>query len=235
MNFITGALPNIMFIAGIIAIGLALGIELKIVEIKGELSKGGRLGAFGVGVVLIAASVFLYTRPESIANAPDAPPAAQPIAAQQQNIAASAAPTAPLAASPLPTAAPAASTKPTAPPTAPPTATPEPTAPPTDTPLPTAPPTDTPLPTAPPTEIAIPADKAGQTVPDIRGQSTKDARKALDAANLQLGEKHDSCEELGISEEHIMKADKGRIMCQSPLPGSIAAPNTRVVYVLADD
>lgn len=52
MDFITGALPNVMFIAGLIAMDLGLGIEFKIVEIKGELSKQGRIGAIGIGAVL---------------------------------------------------------------------------------------------------------------------------------------------------------------------------------------
>ncbi|MBE7553728.1 MAG: hypothetical protein HS126_21895 [Anaerolineales bacterium] len=49
MDFLGGALPNIMFIVGIIAIGIGLGIELKVVEIKSEISKGGRLVAFSGG------------------------------------------------------------------------------------------------------------------------------------------------------------------------------------------
>ena len=49
MDFVTGALPNVMFIAGLIAMGIGLGIEFKIVEIKGELSKQGRIGAIGIG------------------------------------------------------------------------------------------------------------------------------------------------------------------------------------------
>ncbi len=63
MDFITGALPNVMFIAGLIAIGLGLGIEFKIVEIKGELSKIGRFAAVGIGAVLVSISIYLYTRP----------------------------------------------------------------------------------------------------------------------------------------------------------------------------
>jgi hypothetical protein len=91
MDFIGGALPNIMFIIGIIAIGMALGLEFKIVEIKGELSKAGRMGAFGVGSVLIAISIFLYTRPAPTASAPAAPASAQG-AVVQGNVAVAAAP-----------------------------------------------------------------------------------------------------------------------------------------------
>lgn len=70
MDFLGGALPNIMFIVGIIAIGIGLGIEFKVVEIKSEISKGGRLVAFSVGVVLIAASIFLYTQSRSVTTTP---------------------------------------------------------------------------------------------------------------------------------------------------------------------
>lgn len=63
MDFVGGALPNVMFIAGIIAVGIGLGLEFKIVEIKGELSRRSRYGAFGVGALLIATSIFIYTRP----------------------------------------------------------------------------------------------------------------------------------------------------------------------------
>jgi hypothetical protein len=70
MDFISGALPNVMFIAGIIAIGIALGIEFKIVEIKGQLSKHGRIGTFLVGMVLIGFSIYLYTKPNQLAAAP---------------------------------------------------------------------------------------------------------------------------------------------------------------------
>src|SRR5919199_239788 len=70
MDFVAGALPNVMFIAGIVAIGIALGIEFKIVEIKGQLSKHGRIGAFIVGAVLIGFSIYLYTKPAQTAAAP---------------------------------------------------------------------------------------------------------------------------------------------------------------------
>lgn len=63
MDFISGALPNVMFIAGLIAIGLALGLEFKIVEVKGDLSKQGRIGAFSIGIMLIIISIVLYLRP----------------------------------------------------------------------------------------------------------------------------------------------------------------------------
>src|SRR5262245_3588023 len=68
MDFVTGALPNVMFIAGLIAMGLGLGIEFKIVEIKGELSKPGRFAAIGIGAVLVSISIYLYTRPPHTAT-----------------------------------------------------------------------------------------------------------------------------------------------------------------------
>src|SRR5262245_41659881 len=80
MDFVTGALPNVMFIAGLIAMGIGLGIEFKIVEIKGELSKRGRIGAIGIGAVLVLISIFLYTRPPQTVSTPSIAPGAQPVA-----------------------------------------------------------------------------------------------------------------------------------------------------------
>ena len=85
MDFITGALPNVMFIAGLIAIGLGLGIEFKIVEIKGELSKPGRFAAVGIGAVLVSISIYLYTRPAHTASIPAAVAGAQPMVVQANN------------------------------------------------------------------------------------------------------------------------------------------------------
>ena len=39
MEFLGGALPNVMFIIGILAIGLGLGIELKLVALNKEIDK----------------------------------------------------------------------------------------------------------------------------------------------------------------------------------------------------
>src|SRR5215204_757477 len=63
MEFLGGALPNVMFIIGIVAIGLGLGIELKLVALNKEIDKTGRIGAIVVGVLLVAASLFLYLNP----------------------------------------------------------------------------------------------------------------------------------------------------------------------------
>jgi PASTA domain-containing protein len=219
MDFVSGALPNVMFIVGMIAIGIALGIEFKIVEIKGQLSKGGRIGAFSVGAALIIASIFLYTRPAATANTPVMQAAALPA-----NAVAAA-----------PTAQPAATNQaqqPAAPPTAtpiPPTVTPEP---PTATPIPPTatpePPTATP---EPPTATSIP----GVAVPDIRGQSSKDAEKQLKAAGLRLGEKKGRCEEIGADSDSGRRIKKDQIVCQSPAPDSVAPLNTRIDYVQSGD
>ena len=210
MDFISGALPNVMFVVGMIAIGIALGIEFKIVEVKGQLSKNGRIGAFGVGAALIIASIVLYTRPATTASAPAPAPVAQ-AAVLQSNVGATL----------LPTAQPAAAEQ--AQPTAvSPSATP---LPPTSTP---EPPTAT---AVPPTATAVP----GVQVPDIRGSSSKDASKKLKEAGLQLGEKHDRCEQIGMTGDNVRRVKRGQIACQSPAPSSVVAPDTRIDYVSSSD
>lgn len=118
MDFLGVALPNIMFIVGIIAIGLGLGIEFKLVEIKSELSKGGRIGAFSIGAVLIATSIFLYTRSTPAAN-PAAVPTGQTASAQPSpdTAASPAAPTEISPPTPTPPSEPAAATAPPVEPT----------------------------------------------------------------------------------------------------------------------
>jgi beta-lactam-binding protein with PASTA domain len=97
------------------------------------------------------------------------------------------------------------------------------------------PPTATPVPptatAAPPTKPPTPTAAPGVKVPDIRGQSVRDAQKILAAASLQLGESHERCEDIGASETKD-KLKKGQIRCQSPVPGSVAVPNTPILYVL---
>jgi hypothetical protein len=63
MEFLGGALPNVMFIIGILAIGLGLGIELKLVALNKEIDKTGRIGAIVVGALLVAASLYIYLNP----------------------------------------------------------------------------------------------------------------------------------------------------------------------------
>jgi hypothetical protein len=215
-----------MFIAGLIAMGIGLGIEFKIVEIKGELSKQGRIGAIGIGAALVLVSIYLYTRPPQTAGAPATAPGAQPSVVQANVGAAISVP------QPAPTQpAPAAAAAPAAPPTAttaPPSAT---AVPPTAT---NVPPTATavpPTPTAiPPTATAVPQVK----VPDIRGQNTKDAKKKLEALGLLLGEQRERCADIGATDESPRKLKKDQIRCQSPAPGAGAAPNTPVLYVLGE-
>ena len=249
MDFITGALPNVMFIAGLIAIGLGLGIEFKIVEIKGELSKPGRFAAVGIGAVLVSISIYLYTRPAHTASIPAAVAGAQPAVVQANNSSTGSAQQAPVLLVDA-TALPSETTT-TVPPTAtvvPPTATVElPTAtavPPTATaepPTPTAvPPTATAVPPTatlvPPTATATPTAVPGVTVPDIRGQNSKDAQKTLAANGLQLGERRAHCEDID-AQETSDKLKRGQVRCQSPAPGSIAVANTAVlvVYVGGED
>lgn len=116
MDFIGGALPNVMFLIGIIAIGIGLGIEFKIVEIKGDLSRNGRIGAFSIGAILITISILLYLRPAQTAQAPTASPVPVPSAAPVGAIGSS--PASPIPTDIPPTAIPASPTS--APPTAPP-------------------------------------------------------------------------------------------------------------------
>ena len=225
MDFITGALPNVMFIAGLIAIGIGLGIEFKIVEIKGELSKQGRIGAIGIGAALVLVSIYLYTRPPQTASAPSTAPGAQPSVVQANAGAAISAPqpapTRPAPAQVVATAVPASATA------VPPTAT---AVPPTAT---SVPPTATAVrataTSVPPTATVVP----GVAVPDIRGQNTRDAQKKLEALGLRLGERHERCEDIGATDESQRKLKKDQIRCQSPAPGADVAPSTPVLYVLA--
>ncbi len=217
MDFITGALPNVMFIAGLIAIGLGLGIEFKIVEIKGELSKIGRFAAVGIGAVLVSISIYLYTRPAHTASIPAAVAGAQPVVVQQANASGTgSAPQAPVLLVDA-TALPSETTT-----NAPSTAT---VVPPTATPVP---PTAT---AVPPTATAEPPTAMpGVTVPDIRGQNSKDAQKTLVANGLQLGERRAHCEDIG-AQETSDKLKRGQVRCQSPAPGSIVVANTAVLVV----
>lgn len=107
MDLIGGALPNVIFVVGVIAVGIGLGIEFKIIEIKAELNKQGRIVALSIGMLLIGVSIFLYTRPTQLAVVPEA--LAQPLAAPQAVSAALATPqnSAPAVATAQPTLPPA--------------------------------------------------------------------------------------------------------------------------------
>ena len=91
MNFLGGSLPNVMFIIGVLAIGLGLGIELKLVPLNKEIDKTGRIGAMVVGALLVAGSLYIYLNP-ALTNPGQLAPTAQ--AAASTNAQLIAAPTA---------------------------------------------------------------------------------------------------------------------------------------------
>jgi len=177
MEFLGGALPNVMFIIGILAIGLGLGIELKLVALNKEIDKTGRIGAIVVGALLVAASLVLYLNPaltnrnpasSATANAALAPAAANSAPAQ---LAATAAPE--LVAVAAPPEAPTA----------------------------LAAPTVTPVPTdAPPTATAIPS----VLVPDLHDQDDKAAQRKLKEAGL-TPKKVDTCNGAAQGEPNARK------------------------------
>jgi hypothetical protein len=81
MELLSAALPNIMFAAGIIAIAIGLGIELKLVPIGSQVGRGGRIGAMTFGILLVSISVFLYIQEKraTTASTPTPiPPVVQP-------------------------------------------------------------------------------------------------------------------------------------------------------------
>jgi hypothetical protein len=116
MNLLGSALPNVMFIIGILAIGLGLGIELKLVSLNKEIDKTGRIGAIVVGAVLVAGSLYIYLNPAltnpnqtapTTANGALAPVlVAPPTNAQLGAEAPTAVPSAAASATPAPTATP---------------------------------------------------------------------------------------------------------------------------------
>lgn len=213
MDFVSGALPNVMFLVGIVAIGIGLGIEFKIVEVKGDLSKSGRIGAFGVGAALIAISVLLYMRPAATASGNVVAPTASLTSAQAPGAASeSQAQVAPPTSEPLAVATDA------------PSATPEPSPMPTNTPWPT----NTPAPTSTPEPTIVTVE-----IPSLRDLGPRDAEKLLKAQGLQLGEKKERCEQIGAGE--TPRGKKGQIVCQAPAAGSSATPGAQVDYVVEGD
>lgn len=70
MDFIGGALPNVMFLIGVIAIGIGLGLEFQIIQVKNGLTRGGRIGACVLGLALVLASIALYLRPSQTVDGP---------------------------------------------------------------------------------------------------------------------------------------------------------------------
>lgn len=221
MDFIGGALPNVMFLVGIIAFGVGLGLEFKIIEVKNGLSRGGRIAACLMGVVLMAASVALYLRPAT-PTAASASTVSAVAGAQTQTPAAGAA-----IAAALPTAAtttdfPAASMTAEPPATVvPATATAEPSA--------TIAPTATLVPTSSPTEVPL------VVVPDLSGLDPKKARDALEQLGLQLGEQRETCADVGTSGSEAAKVRRGRIACQSAAPGASVPLQSVIDYALSEE
>jgi len=217
MEFLGGALPNVMFIIGIVAIGLGLGIELKLVALNKEIDRTGRIGAIVVGVLLVAASLFLYLNPALTNHTQAASATAAPVSVPAQPTAAQlvaaivAQPDAPTA-TPIPTDAPTATLIPTDVPTA--------TAVPTEVPTATAVPT-----AAPPTATAVPM----VNVPVLRGIGEKDAQRKLKEAGL-IAKKVDKC---SGSDQGDSKAKKGQVQCQNPAANQPVTPGSVVEYVLA--
>lgn len=60
---------HIIFIVGIIAISIGLGIELKLVPVSNQVSRSGRIGAMALGTVLVFVSIGIYLRESSQAAA----------------------------------------------------------------------------------------------------------------------------------------------------------------------
>jgi hypothetical protein len=219
MNFLGGTLPNVMFLIGVLAIGLGLGIELKLVPLNKEIDKTGRIGAVVVGTILVAASLYIYLNPAlmspnqsapATANGALAPAQATP-ATNAQLIAAAPSvmpPSAPTAGS-LPAAVLVPSEAPTVAPSVAPSATPAPTA----TPIPTI---------MPPTPIPPVA------IPDLHGLSEKEAQDALRKAGLQA-RKADQC---NGADQGDPKAKKNRIQCQNPAANTAVPLGTTVEYVV---
>jgi hypothetical protein len=226
MNFLGGALPNVMFIIGVLAIGLGLGIELKLVPLNKEIDKTGRMGAIIVGTILVVVSLYIYLDPSLTAQtAPTAANAAlAPAAAPANNVQAGviAAPASNAQAEPPPApaaAAPTATPEPSATPV--PAAAPEPSA--------TAVPTAVPEPSATPIPTAIPPTEAPRVaVPDLHDMDEKGVQAALSKAGLQA-RRVDQCTG---ADQGDPKAKKHRIQCQNPAAKVIVPLGTTVEYVL---
>lgn len=218
MNFLGGSLPNIMFIIGILAIGLGLGIELKLVPLSKEIDRIGRIGAMVVGAILVAGSLYIYLNPAltsanqptpATANGALAPVQPAPATNAQLIAAPTAVPPAVPTAANLPAAAPVPNEAPTVVPSVAPSAMPAPTA----TLLPTA---------VPPTPIpAVP-------VPDVHGLSEKEAQDMLSNIGLQA-HKVDEC---AGSDQGDPKAKKHRVQCQNPAANAAVPIGTTVEYVM---
>jgi hypothetical protein len=207
MDFLGGALPNVMFIVGIVAIGLGLGIELKLVPLNKEIDKTGRVGAIIVGAILVAASLVIYLNP-SLANRGQAAGTATsaanvqaivPVVPSPSTLAE--APTLAVMVEPAATAVSIAATAPAA------------------------------ATAAPAATVALPDATAVPTVsvPPLRGLDEKAARRAIEMAGLKPV-KADRCTG---SDQGDPKAKKGHVQCQNPAAGVAVELGTTIAYVLA--
>src|SRR3954471_15816690 len=197
MNFLGGSLPNVMFIIGVLAIGLGLGIELKLVPLSKEIDKTGRIGAMVVGALLVAASLYIYLNPALTAGNQAAPTAVSAALAPAIGV-----PTNnPQAVAALPTVMPPDVPTATSVPSETPTA------------VPPAVPSATPVPTATAVPTAIPPTPVPSvTVPDVHGLSEKEAQDALTQVGLHA-RTVDTCTG---SDRGDSKAKKHRVQCQNP-------------------
>jgi hypothetical protein len=219
MDFLGGALPNVMFIIGMLAIGLGLGIELKLVPLNKEIDKTGRIGAIIIGALLVAGSLYIYLNPSLSNHRQTSPTTANGAPGSVQSTLpatvrpAAEAPT--VVPSTVPTAASLSAEAPVSSAVA--TAVPSPVVP--ATPAPTA----TPIPTAvPPTQIAR------VKIPDVHGLSESEAQETLKTAGLHP-RKVDQC---SGSDQGDSKAKKHRVQCQNPAANTAAPIGTTVEYVL---
>jgi len=206
VNFLGGSLPNVMFIIGVLAIGLGLGIELKLVPLSKEIDKTGRIGAMVVGALLVAGSLYIYLNPALTSPDQPAPATANGALAPVQ---------ATPATNPQLIAAPTV-----VPPTVP-----------TEVSLPAAAPvpSEAPAPTATPVPTAVPPTQIPQaTIPDLHGLSEKEAQDALRKVGLQA-RKVDQCTG---SDQGDPKAKKNRIQCQNPAANAAVPLGATVEYVV---
>jgi hypothetical protein len=264
MDFVGGALPNVMFLIGMLAIGIGLGLEFKIVEVKGDLGRGGRIGALSVGAVLIATSIFLYLTPKptaatttSAAAASTAAPTAQPAALAPSAVPATETLVPPTltnmptltielpSSTPIPPTATAEPTVTPVPPTStsePPTATAEPTVTPVPPTATVEPPSATPVPptaTAQPPATSVPPTATAESAASLNFVTVPDIR------NMSTKDADKELRKVGLrrGEQHdrcsdidmeAIEAGRGRIICQSPEPGAQVTRGTAIDYVTAD-
>lgn len=210
MDFLGGALPNVVFIVGVLAVGLGLGIELKLVPLNKEINQIGRIGAFLVGLSLIGASIVMYLNPALVPQQPAtaASTTAVPTTALVAAPVADAVLSPSLAAEGVAPNTPAVAALVTAP---------------VEAAITDAPPTPQP---AAPTAITVAA--FGISVPNLRGLDDKGAKSKLQKAGLNA-RKADMC---SGTDQGDPKTKKGHIQCQNPVAGQSVAPGSTVEYVL---